>query len=1050
LDDYIPLSVRAFAVPADWTPEMRELPAEAWQRGYRCALVYDTETTTDRLQSLQVGTYLLCRIDWTKTGPRVVPLEEGIFYPDDLAATDPDTLDLLRTYVGTHRPRVADDDPDAAYRLRLISRAEFCELRYRVLCELRGLVVGLNLPFDESRIAEAWTETRTRGFEGGFSLIHHTYQTRDGRRRESQHRPRTVIRTLDSRRARIKLARPRASDFPPTDGIFLDLRQLVYALTGEGHGLESACAAFGVPYQKRDVELGRVDDGLVTYAREDTRATMQLLEAALTEYDRRGLRLPPHRAFSAASLGKAALKQMGVRPILERQPDFPRELLGAAMVGFYGGRAECRIRCTPMPIVLVDFLSNYATVCCLIGAWEYFTRHRIDPVDVDPAEVEHWLERLAVDELYDRATWRDLNVLCWIAPGNQNILPARGRYDPKGQSDNISVTSLTLSEPVSWMLADLAAAKILHPEGKTAKILRAVRFQPAGQTLDGLRPLRIPGAGTIDPRTHDYFQRLVELRAKAKRDQRLGEETRRWVRQSLKTTVNATAYGINAEMNPRHHTNPITVTVDGLEQFTTKTRAPEIPGEYCFPPLAAMITAGARLLLAMLESEVTSRGGAYQFCDTDSMAIVATRDGGFVPCPGGVDRNEGGRECVRALTHQQVTEIVDGFRRLNPYNRRVVPGSILEVDDTSLDASGEIRDLWAWSIAAKRYATYTLGEGRPLLAEKYSEHGLGHLSDPRDRQVRGLRRSLAADVWQYILDAELGSEPSDPAWFDRPAVTQRTVSTPRILQLLEGGRRAERELRPFSFCNHAILHPDEPAARSRERFDLVAPFESAPRRWTEVDWVDVATGSTCRITTRGLTGRKAIRVRNLRDVVTLYRRKPEAKGLGPDGERCSRESVGLLQRRPVRELIIRCIGKETNQLEVRKAGLSGTEPVIQTYDHPGRRVYATLIRPALRAVPSTVLVEAAGLPQPTVAGLRAGRRPEPATLLKVIAGLAKLAPGAADTPDDLDRLLSRLARWRDHTCETRCAQCSATLTTLRAQYCSPACRQAAYRRRHQK
>jgi hypothetical protein len=83
-----------------------------------------------------------------------VALEEGICHPDDLAATDPDTLDLLRTYIGQHRSRVADHDPDAAYRLRLISRAEFCELRYRVLCELRGLVIGLNLPFDESRIAE--------------------------------------------------------------------------------------------------------------------------------------------------------------------------------------------------------------------------------------------------------------------------------------------------------------------------------------------------------------------------------------------------------------------------------------------------------------------------------------------------------------------------------------------------------------------------------------------------------------------------------------------------------------------------------------------------------------------------------------------------------------------------------------------------------------------------------------------------------------------------------------------------------------------------------
>jgi len=88
------------------------------------------------------------------------------------------------------------------------------------------------------------------------------------------------------------------------------------------------------------------------------------------------------------------------------------------------------------------------------------------------------------------------------------------------------------------------------------------------------------------------------------------------VRQSLKTTVNATANGINAEMNPQPRTKPATVQAAGLEQFTTKTKRPQVPGDYCFPPLAATITAGAGLLLAMLEMEVTRRGGRYAFCDT--------------------------------------------------------------------------------------------------------------------------------------------------------------------------------------------------------------------------------------------------------------------------------------------------------------------------------------------------------------------------------------------------------------------------------------------------
>ena len=43
-------------------------------------------------------------------------------------------------------------------------------------------------------------------------------------------------------------------------------------------------------------------------------------------------------------------------------------------------------------------------------------------------------------------------------------------------------------------------------------------------------------------------------------------------------------------------------------------------------------------MLALLERCVADRGGTYAMCDTDSMAIVATKDGGPVPCPGGPER----------------------------------------------------------------------------------------------------------------------------------------------------------------------------------------------------------------------------------------------------------------------------------------------------------------------------------------------------------------------------------------------------------------------------
>ena len=61
-------------------------------------------------------------------------------------------------------------------------------------------------------------------------------------------------------------------------------------------------------------------------------------------------------------------------------------------------------------------------------------------------------------------------------------------------------------------------------------------------------------------------------------------------------------------------------------------RIADVPGEYCFPPLASLITGAARLMLALLEHSVRKLGGTYAMEDTDSMAIVATEHGGPIPC----------------------------------------------------------------------------------------------------------------------------------------------------------------------------------------------------------------------------------------------------------------------------------------------------------------------------------------------------------------------------------------------------------------------------------
>ncbi len=119
-------------------------------------------------------------------------------------------------------------------------------------------------------------------------------------------------------------------------------------------------------------------------------------------------------------------------------------------------------------------------------------------------------------------------------------------------------------------------------------------------------------------------------------------------------------------------------------------------------------------MLASLECVVTARGGSYVFCDTDSMAIVAGEAERLLPCPGGPHALPDGREAVKALAWPEIDEIVRTFERLNPYDREVVPGSVLKVEGENADrATGQRRDLHCYGISAKRYALYNLEGGEP-------------------------------------------------------------------------------------------------------------------------------------------------------------------------------------------------------------------------------------------------------------------------------------------------------------------------------------------------
>jgi len=76
-------------------------------------------------------------------------------------------------------------------------------------------------------------------------------------------------------------------------------------------------------------------------------------------------------------------------------------------------------------------------------------------------------------------------------------------------------------------------------------------------------------------------------------------------------------------------------------------------------------------------------------------------------------------------------------------------------------------------------------------------------------------------------------------------------------------------------------------------------------------------------------------VKTYADVIAEYRVHPESKSLRPDGHPCSQRSLGLLLRRPVIAKAVRYIGKESNKLDDREAGLiDDTGEVVTEYRYP--------------------------------------------------------------------------------------------------------------------
>src|SRR6266851_6934115 len=603
--------------------------------------VWDTETRTDQSQRLTFGSYRL-----VEAGQLV---KENLFYGPTLPAAD---RRILETYAATPKAIVSGEP---AHSLSLLTRHEFVEKLFRASYKGQFLLTAFNFPFDISRVATAFTNAKYR-FTGGFSLGLWSY-IKGGIERGDRFRPSICIKHIDSKRALKGFTgrqKPDDVDQIPEGsttgkpekgyifrGHFLDLRTLAFALTDRGYTLAGACEAFGVEHGKQTVKRhGIVTNKYITYNRRDTLASSELAIKLLEEYDKHPIDLQATKAYSPASSGKSYLRAMGIPPILERQPSFPKRYLGYAQSAFFGGRTSAHIRKVPVPVVYTDFLSMYPTVNSLMNLWSFVTAKKIKVIENCQEEIEAFLHEVTVDLVFNQGFWKRLTAFVRIIPDG-DILPSRARYSIQSNDWQVAVNHIYAGDDnpddaLWYSLPDVVASVLLN-KGRIPKIVDAFRIEAHGK-LSGLRATKLRGQIDVDPGKQDFFKVVIEERKRFPKHTDISEIEKKRLDKFLKVFANAASYGIYAEMHRLESDHKTEVICHGIdaEPFKCRVAHPDEPGAYCFPPIASLITGAARLMLALLERCVFEQAGTYAMEDTDSMAIVATEKGGAVRCKGGV------------------------------------------------------------------------------------------------------------------------------------------------------------------------------------------------------------------------------------------------------------------------------------------------------------------------------------------------------------------------------------------------------------------------------
>lgn len=392
--------------PSGWNGS--ELGASVW------SLIFDTETTVDARQRLRFGVYQV------RKGGEL--WQAGFFFdPEMLTERD---IQIIRSF-----------SQELGYECMTV--AEFVEnIFFGIAYELRATIIGFNLPFDISRLAIGHGTSRGRSMKGGFSFC----------LSRNPKWPRVQVKHLSSRVSLIRFTtrpgqisprgmRKRKVRVMPRPGYFVDVGTLAAALTSRSFSLGSLSDFLKTEHRKlsTDEHDQPITDNYLSYACTDVQVTWDCYCKLIDKYEEHGLsETLPHKIFSEASIGKAYLRAMNIRPWMQLRPDFPKELIGIIMSSYFGGRAEVHQRRISSQVAYCDFLSMYPTVCTLMKLWQFVIADGIVWRDCTNSALE-LLNTISIADLQNPDFWPELRVLVQISPDG-DILPVRANYAGDQQS----------------------------------------------------------------------------------------------------------------------------------------------------------------------------------------------------------------------------------------------------------------------------------------------------------------------------------------------------------------------------------------------------------------------------------------------------------------------------------------------------------------------------------------------------------------------------------------------------------------------------------------